>query len=98
MSQLINDFLAKTIGPQGIETAPIIQGLKQCNDDIFFDFDAGVPVHELVHRKSVLIDQILCFCFEYYIKPGKDSTCSLVAVGGYGRCELLPGSDIYVMI
>jgi [protein-PII] uridylyltransferase len=98
MSQLMNDFLDRAIDPQGLETAPIVQGLKQCNDEIFFDFDAGVPVDELAHRKSALIDQILCFCFEHYIKPGKETTCSLVAVGGYGRCELLPGSDIDLMI
>ena len=57
MSQTINDFLAQAIGSQGMRVAPIIKGLKQGNEEIFVDFDAGVPVHELVHRKSALIDQ-----------------------------------------
>ncbi|MCZ6669246.1 MAG: [protein-PII] uridylyltransferase [Gammaproteobacteria bacterium] len=98
MSRTINDFMAQSIGPQGLQTGPIIEGLKQCNDEIVADFDAGVPVHELVHRKSALIDQILCFCFQHFIDPDKNTEYSLVAVGGYGRCELLPGSDIDLMI
>ena len=98
MPQAIKDFLARSQSSQGLQKTPIIEGLKLCNDEIYADFDSQTPVQELVHRKSTLVDEILGFCFEHYIQPGKNTDYALVAVGGYGRCELLPGSDVDLMI
>ena len=96
-TDLINGIdccLAKVITPQGLIAAPIAAGLSRANEQIFADFDRGVSVHLLVRQKAELIDHILKFCFSSII----DESCSLVAVGGYGRSELLPGSDIDLMI
>ncbi|MFA9419824.1 MAG: [protein-PII] uridylyltransferase [Gammaproteobacteria bacterium] len=98
MSQTINDLLTQAITPQGLQTTPFIEGLRQCSVELYTEFDSQVPVQDLVHRKSALVDEILGFCFEHFIDPDNKANFALVAVGGYGRCELFPGSDIDLMI
>ena len=58
-------------------------------------FADGVPVRDLVHRGAWLVDQLLVELWNRKIgHPG----VALVAVGGYGRGELHPGSDVDLMI
>jgi [protein-PII] uridylyltransferase len=64
------------------------------------DFDAGAPVHEIVRRRSHLYDALLERLFdeareEVLRAHGvADSDLVLCAVGGYGRAELSPASDL----
>ena len=78
--------------------ASIAEGLKAAREQSFQDFDRGMPAGELVRNTSNLIDQVLEFCFIHFVGDRENSGCSLLAVGGYGRSELLPGSDIDLMI
>lgn len=94
----IDHCLARTVTPQGMSAKPVAEGLDHANDCIYAAFDQGVAIHELVHQKSEIIDHVLKFCFSSFIQTSAQSHCSLVAVGGYGRSELLPGSDIDLMI
>ena len=58
-------------------------------------FIAGAPIEKLVHRRAWLTDQILIQAWHLWIN---DKNLALVAVGGYGRGELHPASDIDLMI
>ena len=67
------------------------QGLSVLKDRFF----KGHPSRQLVHRQAWLIDQLLKHAWQSIIDF--DRVC-LIAVGGYGRGELCPASDIDLMI
>jgi len=58
-------------------------------------FDAGVSVVDLVHARARQIDEVLIGLFREHIQS---TGSALVAVGGYGRGELHPCSDVDVML
>ena len=94
----IEPFLQQAIEGDKLLPASIAEGLKAAREHSFQDFDRGMSAEELVRNTSNLIDQVLEFCFIHYVGDRETSGCSLLAVGGYGRSELLPGSDIDLMI
>lgn len=60
-------------------------------------FYQGEPVATLVHQHAWLVDQLLTRAWRQFIPP-EHADLALVAVGGYGRGELHPHSDIDVLI
>lgn len=71
--------------------------LKQ-SDARFRDlFLQGVPAHELVPARARLMDELLRRAWRRYFETDA-LDLALVAVGGYGRGELHPGSDVDIMI
>ncbi len=70
--------------------------LKEGNETLKYRFELDVPVVQLVRQRANLIDQLLTIAWEHYKLDQK--SFSLVAVGGYGRAELHPGSDIDLAI
>jgi [protein-PII] uridylyltransferase len=98
MPQTIDDALNRALTADGFQVAQISEGLKQGNEKLYQDFDRGVSIQDLVGQKSELVDRILKACCKHLIGGEYSRGFSLVAVGGYGRCELLPGSDIDLMI
>lgn len=69
--------------------------LKAANAHLMARFDEGADIEDLIFARSWIVDQVLIRCWE--AKLGLLDG-SLVAVGGYGRAELLPGSDVDIMI
>lgn len=60
-------------------------------------FLADEPVEELVRDRARLVDRLLLRAWEMHSGP-HGGELALVAVGGYGRGELLPCSDIDIMV
>ncbi len=73
------------------------QLLKQKDDDLRQKFDPHSSVSGLLEEKSDFIDEILSRCWQHYLGDHAQSL-SLIAVGGYGRRELFPYSDIDIVI
>ena len=70
--------------------------IKQGNDQLESLFEKGEPVTRLVRARSEFIDSILVQAWVRKIPTGADA--ALIAVGGYGRGELHPASDIDLLI
>jgi len=60
-------------------------------------FRADEPVEELVHDRARLVDTLLVHAWQRHVGHQADEV-ALLAVGGYGRGELLPCSDIDIMV
>ncbi|MGD8420570.1 MAG: DUF294 nucleotidyltransferase-like domain-containing protein, partial [Gammaproteobacteria bacterium] len=98
MTAINEQFLAPLKPGEKLRAAPISAGLEAAREDIFRRFDDGEPAEKLIREMSGLVDHVLQYCFLNHIGDSKHCNCCLVAVGGYGRSELLPGSDIDLMI
>ena len=72
------------------EVNSINQGLKQLYKD-------GAPVEEIVLGRSSLVDRLLTTLFDHFFASISQAV-ALIAVGGYGRGELHPASDIDLML
>ena len=58
-------------------------------------FSGGLPAEEVLRERSQQVDNLLG---DLWITQALPSTAALVAVGGYGRGELFPGSDVDLLI
>ncbi len=72
------------------------QALSDTSNKIAKLFEEGHPIHELVNARSDLIDELLYHIWKLFIDNEND--LALIAVGGYGRGELHPYSDVDIMI
>jgi len=70
--------------------------LKLAHEELKARFLAEEPIEPLVHARSAFIDVVLC---EIWHSQFADApSWSLIAVGGYGRGELHPCSDVDLMV
>lgn len=60
-------------------------------------FQSGMNIEQLVFSRAWLIDQVLRLAWEH-LNWNDGCPIALLAVGGYGRGELHPGSDIDILI
>ncbi len=89
--------------PQQLETGEALprgayrEALKNAREVLFERFRAGEDIRQLVSMRARVIDQILAHAWRAL---GLDTytDVALLAVGGYGRGELHPGSDIDVLV
>ncbi len=71
------------------------EALKNGNQYLAEQFGMGKPIDELVFKRAWFIDQLLHQAWRDMVDVPK---LALVAVGGYGRGELMPYSDIDLMV
>jgi len=71
--------------------------LKQGGEVLKEKFYAGIPATALVPARAWLIDCLLQHSWPRFFEAD-DAQVALVAVGGYGRGELHPHSDVDIMI
>ncbi len=87
--------MVQTIAEQPMAYTELRARLAASTADLQTRFEAGDAIVELVHARAGVIDQILIELWQHHVEaPG----AALIAVGGYGRGELHPYSDIDVML
>jgi len=72
------------------------EALKQADEILQQRFQANMNASELVRQRAWLIDCLLIRAWQNY--TWDNETISLIAVGGYGRGELHPFSDVDLLI
>jgi len=70
--------------------------LGRATERLFRRYDQGTPVGDLILARSHLVDRLLQEVWQRHMPAGAGA--ALTAVGGYGRRELHPGSDVDIMI
>jgi [protein-PII] uridylyltransferase len=73
------------------------RALKQGDAALRERFTEGTPVEQLVQERAVLVDALIMRAFQVHLKTSGDDL-ALIAVGGYGRSELHPHSDIDLLL
>jgi len=86
--------LAPTIADKTIGYGEIRASLAAAGDELKARFEAGESVIELVHARAAVIDRHLVDLWNQF----DAGLAALVAVGGYGRRELHPYSDVDIML
>jgi [protein-PII] uridylyltransferase len=94
-------FNLTPLGRRYDNSAALISTYKQCLNHgrgvLKQHFDSGFNTHTLLQGRSWLVDQVLVHAWELYLGDAAE-TLALAAVGGYGRSELMPGSDIDLLV
>lgn len=71
--------------------------IRRNNDELSKAFRAGASVLDLIKVRADFIDDLLITCWQHFLGPYAQQL-ALAAVGGYGRRELHPHSDIDILI
>ena len=87
--------MAPTNADKSISYKDIRESLTSSGEDLRARFLAGESVVDLVRARAALIDEVLVELWREHLQA---MGVTLVAVGGYGRGELHPGSDVDVML
>ncbi|HEV7166267.1 MAG TPA: [protein-PII] uridylyltransferase [Gammaproteobacteria bacterium] len=82
-------------GPRPLLTLKRI--LQQGDAELKRRFEQGTDVESLVRERAALVDALLGKVFALHL-AGLEAELALVPVGGYGRGELHPSSDIDILL
>ncbi|MGB8712097.1 MAG: [protein-PII] uridylyltransferase [Onishia taeanensis] len=76
--------------------APFKQALREIQERLDERFRAGADIRDLVHGRAWCLDRLLEIAWSRHAWP--DNGVALLAVGGYGRGELHPYSDVDLLL
>jgi len=88
--------LQRLLDSQENPIAAFRQALREGTEHLYARYDEGVAVGDLVEARSHLVDMLLRKAWQRHMPTDGDT--ALAAVGGYGRQELHPGSDVDILI
>ncbi|MGJ8525236.1 Bifunctional uridylyltransferase/uridylyl-removing enzyme [Halomonadaceae bacterium LMG 33818] len=74
------------------------QTLKQVSERLDEGFYQGEDIRDLVKNRAWAVDRLLTIAWQLITWPATTREISLIAVGGYGREELHPYSDVDLLI
>ncbi|OQR35069.1 [protein-PII] uridylyltransferase [Pseudomonas sp. T] len=83
-----------------LKSSPIAafkKAIRQANEVLDARFNGGRDIRRLIEDRAWFVDQILQQAWNRF-DWGDDADIALVAVGGYGRGELHPHSDIDLLV
>ncbi len=89
--------LPALLGGPPAEPAALRELLGQAHEQLKARFLADEPIETLVHARAALVDRVLAGLWRAHL-TGSMHEWALVAVGGYGRGELHPCSDIDILL
>jgi len=91
----VEAFRAELTGERS-PIAPFKAALRDIQARLDERFRAGADIRDLVHGRAWCLDRLLAVAWEQHAWP--DGGVALLAVGGYGRGELHPHSDIDLLL
>ncbi len=97
MSLLDETSLNKALRDDKLRLQGLRDAVVSINDGLRELFLQGANTEKIVCGRARLIDRLLITLFEHFF-ANNDQPVSLIAVGGYGRAELHPSSDIDLML
>lgn len=92
---LIEELPAR-LAAAGHTAGAYAQLLREGQAELKTRFEAEESIESLVHARAQLVDAVLREIWRERL-PGHDADWALVAVGGYGRGELQPCSDVDIL-
>ena len=93
LDQLADTLAARDHAPEAFRDA-----VKASQEDLKRFFEAEVAVEALVHGRARFIDALLQIAWTRELDAQLAGSLSLLAVGGYGRGELHPASDVDILV
>ncbi len=73
------------------------KAIRDAQERMHQRFRDGEDIRKLIYGRAWIIDQVLCAAWGLFDWPDEQHI-ALVAVGGYGRGELHPNSDVDILI
>ena len=92
----VQQQMLAAVDDAGSDFSEIRTALKQASGQLEKMFVDNAPIRELVNGRAALVDALLQSLWKRHIDERMD--VALAAVGGYGRGELHPASDIDLLI